>query len=470
MAGFVFFDTETTGLRPGWDQIVHVAAIRTDGDLNPTGRFEMRCRLQPHVVPHPMALLTNGLPIAQLCAPGLPSHYEMVCRLQRQLAAWSPAIFVGYNSIGFDEHMLRHAFFQCLHEPYLTSSPGNGRADALGLTLSAWALPPHCITSPLAPTGRPVFRLGEIAAANGLQQAKAHDAMSDANLTLDLCRLIRDRADDVWQRFVRFSTKAAVRQFIEAEDGFVLTEFFGNQAYHRPVALLGQTPGNPNGRLCIDLAIDPDRWAGMSDDEIRAEVARKGGPIRRLAINGAPTLTAIWDAPEALLDGTEPDLAEDRARRWSTAPNLRDRLIALYTASWSEHEPSPHPENRLYADGFPGDDDKERLIAFHDAGRQERLEIVAGLADPRLKVFGRRLIHSDHRSWLNDQDRLAGDIDLAERLIEDRAGAFTLGQALAEIDRLSAEGAPDPLGLLADYRAWVVTRAARATEFRARYA
>ena len=126
MAGFVIFDTETTGLRQGWDQILHFAALRTDVDLEVKEEFEERSRLQPHVVAHPQALLTNGLPIARLCDPTLPSHYEMVCRIRRRLLEWSPAIFAGFNSIGFDEHMLRHALFQSLHDPYLTSTPGNG--------------------------------------------------------------------------------------------------------------------------------------------------------------------------------------------------------------------------------------------------------------------------------------------------------------------------------------------------------
>jgi exodeoxyribonuclease I len=75
---FVFFDTETTGLKHGFDQIVHFAAIRTDANLNETGRFEARSRLLPHVLPHPAALRTNGLPIGRLLDPSLPSHYDMV--------------------------------------------------------------------------------------------------------------------------------------------------------------------------------------------------------------------------------------------------------------------------------------------------------------------------------------------------------------------------------------------------------
>lgn len=62
---FVFFDTETTGLNFGFDQIIHFAAIRTDAALNEVERFEARSRLLPHVVPHPVALRTNGLRIAR---------------------------------------------------------------------------------------------------------------------------------------------------------------------------------------------------------------------------------------------------------------------------------------------------------------------------------------------------------------------------------------------------------------------
>jgi exodeoxyribonuclease-1 len=83
------------------------------------------------VVPHPSALRTNGLPIARLVDEGLPSHYEMVLAIRRKLLSWSPSIFVGYNSIRFDEEMLRQALFQTLQPAYLTSNHGNCRADVL---------------------------------------------------------------------------------------------------------------------------------------------------------------------------------------------------------------------------------------------------------------------------------------------------------------------------------------------------
>lgn len=206
--GYVFFDVETTGLSEGFDQILQFAAIRTDDELRERGRINVRARLQPHVVPHPRALRANGLTIGELVDRDLPSHYEMVCEVRRQLLTWSPAIFVGFNSIGFDEKMLRQALFQSLHPAYLTSSHQNGRGDALGLVQSACALSPGCITIPANVDGRRCFKLDQLAPANGLEHSGAHDSIRDTAATVELCRLIKQRSPGAWQRFVRFSNKA----------------------------------------------------------------------------------------------------------------------------------------------------------------------------------------------------------------------------------------------------------------------
>ncbi|WP_170518776.1 exonuclease domain-containing protein [Ruegeria atlantica] len=56
---FIFYDTETTGTDTTFDQVLQFAAILTDADLNELDRFETRCRLLPHVIPAPGALLTT---------------------------------------------------------------------------------------------------------------------------------------------------------------------------------------------------------------------------------------------------------------------------------------------------------------------------------------------------------------------------------------------------------------------------
>jgi len=70
---FVFYDTETTGTHTTLDQILQFAAVLTDADLKELDRFEIRCRLLPHVIPAPGALLATRLKPAMLIEPNLPS-------------------------------------------------------------------------------------------------------------------------------------------------------------------------------------------------------------------------------------------------------------------------------------------------------------------------------------------------------------------------------------------------------------
>ncbi|AJA59053.1 MULTISPECIES: exodeoxyribonuclease I [Bradyrhizobium] len=463
---FVFFDTETTGLKRGFDQILHFAAVRTDENLNEVARFETRSRLQPHVLPHPSALRTNGLPIESLTDSSLPSHYTMVGDIRRTLISWSPAVFVGFNSIRFDEEMLRHALFQCLYPAYLTSNHRNCRADALSLVMAADAVSPAQLVVPVSEEGRRTFRLQQLAAANGVAHARAHDAMSDVLATLELSRLVYRRSPELWQRFVRFSNKATVADFIEVEDGFVLTEFFGGQAYHTSVVCIGRDPDQANGRLCLSLNEDMGRLAAMSDLELQVHRTQKPSPIRRFRINAAPTLTAFYDAPEHMLDGGSMGATGDRACLMKADTGLCARLVAAYMAAREPYALSPHLEERIYS-GFPGPADEARIAAFHDARWEDRLAIVQGMEDERLRWFGLRLIYFEARSVLPEPTRLEVERYLTDQMTGDGSGCLTIDQAMAETERVLGEFA-SPDDLLIQYRTYLQDRLARLEAYRTR--
>ena len=364
----------------------------------------------------------------------------MVRAIRHKMLSWSPSIFVGYNSIRFDEEMLRHALFQTLHPAYLTSNHNNSRADVWGLVMAAAAVSPACLNVPTGPEGRAIFRLEQLALANGVAQEQAHNALSDVIATIELCHLVLRRSPELWQRFVRFSKKATVTDFVEAEDGFMLTEFFANQAYHAPVVCIGRDPDQANGRLCLSLNGDEDRFAAMTDDELRAELAQKPCPVRRLRINAAPTLTALYDAPEGMLDGVDIESIEARARRVRGHLALCSRLISAYTSTRKRRIPSRHVEERLH-DAFPGPQDEARMVEFHDADWGDRLSIVQCLDDERLRFFGLRLLYFEARSVLPEALKLELEHALSGRLVDGDAGGLTLEQALREIDETASDDA-----------------------------
>ena len=89
--------------------------------------------------------------------------------------------------------------FQSVYHPYLTNTNGNVRSDALKLVQTAASAYPNAFVKPISDeTGKLTFQLEKLAKANNIKQEKAHDALSDVEATLGVCKLIRERCSDVW--------------------------------------------------------------------------------------------------------------------------------------------------------------------------------------------------------------------------------------------------------------------------------
>ena len=89
---FVFYDLETTGLSPAFDQPLQFAAIRTDENFVEKERVNIRCRLAPHILPSPQALVVTCVTPDQLTDPSLPSLLEFAQQVAELTARWAPAI------------------------------------------------------------------------------------------------------------------------------------------------------------------------------------------------------------------------------------------------------------------------------------------------------------------------------------------------------------------------------------------
>ena len=217
---YVFYDTETTGVTTAFSQILQFAAIRTDDDLIEIDRFEVRCRLLPHVIPSPGALLVTGISPDLLTDLDLPTHYEAICEIRAKFMEWSPSIFIGYNSIAFDEELLRQAFFQTLHPTYLTNTNGNQRSDVMRIAHSTDMYQRNTISVPLDDKGKQTFRLDRLAPINGFDHTHAHDAMADVEATLFVAKLVKERANGIWNSMRRFVNKNQVIDYVMKEPCF----------------------------------------------------------------------------------------------------------------------------------------------------------------------------------------------------------------------------------------------------------
>lgn len=84
----------------------------------------------------------------------------MVREIRALIERHTPAVMVGFNSIGYDEGMLRQAFYQTLNPVYLTNTSGNSRMDILKVAHAASEYAPGVLEIPLSDKGRPSFKLG----------------------------------------------------------------------------------------------------------------------------------------------------------------------------------------------------------------------------------------------------------------------------------------------------------------------
>ncbi len=414
---FVFYDTETTGTNAFFDQIVQFAAILTDDDLNPIDRIDVRCQLLPWIIPAPDALRVTGMTPGALTYPGLPSFYEMMATVHDKLSAWSPAVFVGYNTIKFDEPFLHRAFWQALLPPYLTVSNGNARMDVLTLAHATAALAPSVFNVPISAKGKRVYKLDQLAPANGFAHEHAHDALADVEATIHIARLIKDRAPELWTTAVDRCPKSETVEVLSASEPVMVIEYYG-----KPVIWWGQRidsdgPGARTIRLA-DLGRDWSELYQLNDDELSKWGAKSPRPLRSLGSNKAPVVFTRDEASKYW--GKQPEKRHlANSQSLSSDPAFRDRLARAHAAGEPQWEPPEELEERIYED-FPGPSDTRLMQAFHREDWSKRSLMISQFEDIRLQSLARRWIYVGAPDLLSDADRQAVEQAIATRLHSDQ--------------------------------------------------
>ncbi len=442
---FVFYDLETTGISPEFDQPLQFAAIWTDENFVERERINIRCRLAPHILPSPQALVVTRVSPDQLIDPGLPSLLELSQEVGELTERWAPAIWVGYNTMKFDEEVLRQTFYQNLSpNVYATQFNGNTRFDILPAVYATHARDPGLLVWPTDDTGRRSFKLDRLAPANGFNAHNAHDALGDVEATVHIARLISARNPGLWAELLDNAHKARVQAKLESFRPYELvTRFGGGEPRSFVGCFCGYSQGNSAQAAFFDLdAADPAELLDASDEALFAAVDATPKIIRGVSTNKAPALLELRESsPEHLR----------RAAMIADAPEFRRRVGAAMTARFIEDpEALPKPVEKQIYRAFYSNADKQLLQEFQRAGWPRRQEIVASLADPRLRQLGRRLVAFHSPELLS-----AGETALFNGYLREKWSAaegpetewMTFAKASAALDELRSQAAAEPYTL-----------------------
>ncbi|MEW9625650.1 exodeoxyribonuclease I [Rhodanobacter geophilus] len=469
MQTFLWHDYETFGADTRRDRPVQFAGIRTNMELEIVGEPVMFFGQPPRdSLPRPEACLITGITPQQAEREGV-GEAEFAARVHEQLAQ-PGTCGVGYNSLRFDDEVTRQLLYRNFYEPYGREwENGNSRWDLIDLARMCEALRPEGIVWPTREDGTPSFRLEQLAAANRLQQERAHDALSDVHALIDLAKLIRVRQPRLWDWHYALRRKQRVFELLDVAGMTPLVHVSSRYPSSRHclalIAPLALHPSRPGEVIVCDLASDPAEWLQLDEDEIadrvftaRADLPEdvERVPLRTVRANRAPAL-----APLSVLKGVDlqrlqldPERCLAHRDRLAAADGLAARLARVFARA-AELPPPDDPELALYS-GFLPDADK-RLLREVRATPPEQLATRAfPFRDPR---YAELLFRYRARNWpetLDAAEHERWEAFRRRRLTrETPLTTLTFDDYFATLAALRADPArQDKLPLLDQLQAW----------------
>jgi len=437
---FYWYDLETTGTDPKWDRIVQFAGVRTDADLNPTGdEFCTYVQLADDVLPNPEASIITGITPQLTHLQGI-SETAALARINEIFSTPNTCV-AGYNSLRFDDEFIRYSLYRNLFDPYAREwQHGNSRWDLIDLVRATGALRRDGIEWPTDEDGLPVYRLEELAKANGISHGQAHDAMSDVHATLGFARLIKQQQPKLFEYYFKLRQKKAVRAVLEPFGARLCVHVSAMYPRTRsgvgPIMSLGRHPGNSNSVVVVDLGEDIEPLLDLSPEQIGQRLftpdVEERLPLKEIRINRCPFVAPIEVLNEENLQrlGLSMKQIKERARR-IRQPGVADKIVRAYAQR--KHPGSADPDAALY-DGFLQDDDRSRCRYLHEelnGGRWRHVDF----SDKRLATLAQRMKARSFPALLDASEEAQWKEFVADKLMEngDWLNLQSLEQRIGEL-------------------------------------
>ena len=286
------YDLETDSSKTDFLSILEFGAILLNDNFQELDRINLRCRIPEGVIPQASALLVNGISVKMLTQGNL-SHYQMIGEIEKVFKKWTPALFIGYSSINFDEEAIRKEFFKGLRYPYITNTGLNKRHDALNIVRAAYAVDNKIFKTETNDKGNAIMKLESLARTNGIKTDGAHSALFDANLTKLILEKIYREQNITWRSALMTTSRNETESLLKKEKMFTLNEYFyGKSRLFLCCPLHPDFSIHPvyNWSLAFDLKNDVKPLLNLPVSELKVELKKSPKFVRTIRSNKAPII------------------------------------------------------------------------------------------------------------------------------------------------------------------------------------
>lgn len=465
-SSFLWHDFETFGTDPRRDRPAQFAALRTDEALNPIDEPQVvYCSPADDVLPQPMACLITGITPQIARIEGLAEN-EFAARIHEQMAR-PGTCKVGYNNFRFDDEVCRHLFWRTFFEPYSHEyANGNSRFDLIDVLRLTRALRPDGLAWADREDGTPSFRLEDLAAANGLDTSRAHDALADVEATLGMARALRQAQPKLWDWALGLREKQVVNDLLRPGQPLLhaSSRFPASSCATAPVLPLGPHPRFNNQWIIWNLNVDPGPFFDLDADTLAECLWTPGDalpeelsrlPVKQIRANRCPML-----APMAVLDpaardrlGIDPAQLDRHRARLEDQPDFVARILALFTPADDPTGQAADAETDLYG-GFSPRSDQQIYPRVRAAGADELARMGAPFRDERLNTLLFRYRARHYPDSLDTAERERWARHRYQRLVSDpELGSIQWPAYQQQLETLMPRH-PDRAELFADLARW----------------
>lgn len=399
---FYFYDLETTGFNARAARIMQFAGQRTDMDLKPIGEPDnILIALTPDILPDPEAILVTGITPQQTHLDGI-SEADFLKYFHATIAVPN-TIFVGYNTVRFDDEFIRYTNYRNFYDAYEWQwQDGRSCWDILDVVRMTRALRPEGIKWPFGSDGKAANKLELIASINNLLHEKAHDALSDVYATIAVADLIKKQQPKLFEYLLKMRDKKEVEKLVTVAEPFVYTSgrFASEFEKTTTVITLTQHPTQKGSVYVYDLRYDPTPFKNVNPKELAAmlkkykfEEGELRLPVKQLQFNKCPAVAPLAVLTPENKERLHIDIGtiEKHLKSLLAMDDFGDKLQEAVRINEKAYQTklvvNVHDVDAQLYDGFFNDSDKTKMRVVRAADENALADLHLDFADNRLETL-----------------------------------------------------------------------------------